>query len=212
MLARVFDMFTRVAPRQDHRVGGLGIGLTLVRRLVELHGGRASAYSRGPGQGSTFTISLPLLHVVHGTRAPGAAPAPAPPAGPILAQGARPRVLVVDDNKDAAETIAALIGRLGADVRIAHDGPRATEMAPAFEPHLVLLDIGLPGMDGYETARRLRQAAGLEARLVALTGYGSPQDRERALAAGFEEHLVKPLTLAAIQELLRKVAAMHAPS
>jgi signal transduction histidine kinase/ActR/RegA family two-component response regulator len=208
MLSRVFDMFAQVPSAQTRSQGGLGIGLTLVRRLVELHGGRVSAYSRGEGQGSTFTVSLPLvmLPVPAPAAVPVAAAVPLPdrtapaPAGPA-------RVLVVDDNRDGAESMAALIQMMGADVRIAHDGPQALHLAQAQLPDLILLDIGLPGIDGYETARRLRRLPGLQARLVALTGYGAAQDRERAMSAGFDEHLVKPLAPAALQALLLQLAA-----
>jgi signal transduction histidine kinase/ActR/RegA family two-component response regulator len=213
MLTRVFDMFTQVAPAHARSVGGLGIGLTLVRRIVELHGGRVSAYSRGPGQGSTFTVSLPQLSGVAAGPPPAAPPATAgaPPAS-AHQDGKRPLVLVVDDNRDAAETVAALMERLGAKVRIAHEGAEALRVVADFGPDLILLDIGLPGMDGYEIVRRLRALPGLRARVVALTGYGAPQDRERALAAGFDDHVVKPLSLPAIQALLREGAAMQADS
>jgi signal transduction histidine kinase/ActR/RegA family two-component response regulator len=208
MLSRVFDMFTQVHSSQARSQGGLGIGLTLVRRLVELHGGRVSAYSRGVGQGSTFTVSLPQVAM---TAPPP--PQSAPPATAPVADGrVRPCVLVVDDNLDGAETMAALIDMMGGASRVAHDGGEALRLVPEIEPQLVLLDIGLPGMDGYETARRLRELPGRPFRLVALTGYGSTQDRERALAAGFDQHLVKPLSPDAMQDLLRQVAAMHAPS
>jgi CheY-like chemotaxis protein len=209
MLSRVFDMFAQVPSAQARSQGGLGIGLTLVRRLVELHGGRVSAYSRGEGQGSTFTVSLPLLMLP--APEPAAPPLPAPPARAPGLAGAR-RVLVVEDNRDGAETMAALMEMMGADVRIAHDGPEALRLAQVQLPHLILLDIGLPGIDGYETARRLRGLPDLHARLVALTGYGAPQDRERAMRAGFDEHLVKPLAPTALQALLLQLEAMHEPS
>ena len=204
MLSRVFDMFTQVPAAQVRSQGGLGIGLTLARRLVELHGGRITAHSRGEGQGSTFTVSLPQL-VTGAARTPQQQE---PTAGHAPA-GGRPRVLVVDDNVDGAEAMAALIDHMGAEVRIAGDGQQALREAVAFEPHLVLLDIGLPGMDGYETARRLRGLPGRQARLIALTGYGSAQDRERSLAAGFDEHLVKPVPAERMQRLLHELGAMH---
>jgi CheY-like chemotaxis protein len=144
-------------------------------------------------------------------------PLPEPPAPPLPDQSAAAptgstRVLVVDDNRDGAESMAALIQMMGATVRTAHDGQEALRMAESQLPHLILLDIGLPGMDGYETARRLRRLPGLHARLVALTGYGAPQDRERAMGAGFDQHLVKPLAPAALQELLLQLEATHEPS
>ena len=205
MLSRVFDMFTQVSTAASRSQGGLGIGLTLARRLVELHGGRISAYSRGEGLGSTFTVSLPQV-VAPAAPAPAKAPAVQDVAA---APGARPRVLVVDDNRDGAESLVALLACMGAEARVAHDGAAALELAPLFDPHLVVLDIGLPGMDGYETARRLRQLPQLRAKLVALTGYGAPQDRERAMAAGFDEHRVKPLSPEAAHGLLQQLTAMH---
>jgi signal transduction histidine kinase/ActR/RegA family two-component response regulator len=209
MQARVFDMFTQAPGTLARSNGGLGIGLTLVRRLVELHGGRVTAYSRGLGHGSTFTVSLPQVTLP----APAAAhpPAPAEPAVPGRAT-ATSRVLVVDDNGDAADTLGALMQVMGAEVRVAHAGSEALAVAQLFSPDLILLDIGLPGMDGYETARRLRQLPDLHARLVALTGYGSAQDREKALAAGFDDHLVKPLSAEGTQALLEQAAAMHGAS
>ncbi len=207
MLSRVFDMFTQVPGARARSQGGLGIGLTLARRLVELHGGRMTAHSRGEGRGSTFTVSLPQLVVgqarTHPEQGPVAVRAPAGGGRDRL------RVLVVDDNVDGAEAMAALIGYMGAEVRIAGDGRQALREAAAYEPRLVLLDIGLPGMDGYETARCLRDLPGMRARVVALTGYGSVQDRERALAAGFDDHLVKPVPVDRMQRLLQEVEAMH---
>jgi signal transduction histidine kinase/ActR/RegA family two-component response regulator len=208
MLGRVFDMFMQIPGARSRSLGGLGIGLTLARRLVELHGGRLSAYSRGEGQGSTFTLSLP--HVA--LPAPPAVRSPPPAPRREEPPGAQARVLVVDDNRDGADTLAALLDMMGAQVRVAHDGQQALDAAAAFLPDLVLLDIGLPGMDGYETARRLRQQAGSQPRVVALTGYGAPQDRERALEAGFDEHLVKPVLPGVMQALLQQLAALREPS
>jgi signal transduction histidine kinase/ActR/RegA family two-component response regulator len=206
MLTSVFDMFMQVPSSRSLSAGGLGIGLTLARRLAELHGGRISAYSRGMGHGSTFTVSLPQVQVAAGP----ARSAPTPPRQPAVpTTGPRPRVLVVEDNRDGAETLVALIGYMGGTAKAAADGPEALRIAAEFEPHLVLLDIGLPGIDGYETAARLRRLPGFDARLVALTGYGSAQDRERALAAGFDEHLVKPLSPDAMRDLLRRLPAMQ---
>ena len=198
MLTRIFDTFTQVPGSLANAQGGLGIGLTLVRRLVELHGGRVAAYSRGEGQGSTFTVSLPQV-------AAPAVQAPAVPARPNEPADApcAARVLVVDDNRDAAETLVAVLQLMGAECRLAHDAAEALRLAQQFGPHLVVMDIGLPGMDGYEAARRLRELPGMTARLVALTGYGSAEDRERALAAGFDQHFVKPVSVDAIRTLLR---------
>ncbi|MDB5899808.1 MAG: hypothetical protein JWP41_3410 [Ramlibacter sp.] len=209
MLPRVFDMFTQVPGTLARSHGGLGIGLTLVRRLVELHGGRVSAYSRGLGHGSTFTVSLPQLAQSAAAPLPTAAPADGALTTGAVAGATPSRVLVVDDNPDAADTMASLMEVFGAEVRTAREGAQALALAENFAPDLILLDIGLPGMDGYETARRLRQIPSLHARLVALTGYGSPQDREKALAAGFDEHLVKPLSPEGTRALLAHAAAMH---
>jgi signal transduction histidine kinase/ActR/RegA family two-component response regulator len=214
MLTRVFEMFTQVPASQSHSAGGLGIGLTLVRRLVELHGGRVSAYSRGTGQGSTFTVSLPQI-----VRPPTALRTSRPlssggqeAATRSFAANAGLRVLVVDDNQDGGATMLTLVELMGPQARLAHDGVAALEIAATFDPHLILLDIGMPGMDGYETATRLRELPGMQARLVALTGYGSAHDRERALQAGFDDHLVKPLPPQAMEALLKDLRAMHEPS
>ncbi|MBI2771607.1 MAG: response regulator [Burkholderiales bacterium] len=203
MLSRVFDLFEQVPVSLDRSQGGLGIGLTLVRTLTELHGGIVTAHSVGLGHGSTFTVTLPLVQAP----APGAA---APSHGALHAADAR--VLVVDDNADGAESMAEMLRFMGAQARVARDGAQALEMAPGFAPDLVLLDIGLPGMDGYEVARRLRELPGLKPRLVALTGYGSPQDRELSRAAGFDEHLVKPVAIEGIERLLRSLGFAGAPA
>ena len=172
-----------------------------MKTLVELHGGTIEAHSRGPGTGSEFVMRLPVL--------PAAAERPVEPRrdGPVGAEGSPPRrrILVVDDNVDAATSLARLLSRLmGQEVRVAHDGPTALEVAGAFRPELVLLDIGMPGMDGHEVARRLRGRPEFEETLiVALTGWGQEADVERSRAAGFDHHLVKPANPEAILELLR---------
>jgi PAS domain S-box-containing protein len=183
LLPKVFDLFVQADDSLDRAAGGLGIGLTLVRRIVELHGGRVEAASAGPGQGSRFTVRLPATMV-----------APAPAARSVVpANGAR-RVLVVEDNADAREMLCQLVRLLGHEVHEAADGLGAVEQALRLLPDLTLVDIGLPGMDGYEVARRIRaETAGRHLRLVAVTGYGLREDRERALRAGFDEHLVKPV-------------------
>lgn len=199
MLSRVFDLFTQVPVGLDRAQGGLGIGLTLVRTLVELHGGHVSAHSVGLGQGSTFTVSLPLV----------AAPRLALPQAPTQATAAcRLTVLVVDDNSDNADSLAEVLRMLGAHALVARDGVEALDVAQRHTPDLVLLDIGLPGMDGYETARRLRSQATAPIRLVALTGYGSPEDHQRSRAAGFDAHHVKPISLETIEKLLAGVVAV----
>ncbi|WP_071325041.1 hybrid sensor histidine kinase/response regulator [Janthinobacterium sp. 1_2014MBL_MicDiv] len=195
-IATVFDMFTQVGQNMGRAQGGLGIGLSLVRRLAELHGGSATAASPGAGLGSTFSVRLPLLAV-----APAAPAETAIPAYP--ASGRHFRVLVVDDNVDAADTLAAVLDMMGHATQVAHDGAQALAMAPHFLPDVIFLDIGLPGMNGYEVARALRQTpAGAAAVLVALTGWGAENDRSQSSAAGFDHHLTKPANLLAIGELL----------
>ncbi len=196
MLCTIFDLFEQV-PGSLHRApGGLGIGLTLVRTLVELHGGQVVARSEGIGRGSEFVVTLPLVDAVQAPVRPDPSP------DERLAAG----ILVVDDNVDAAETLAEILRLFGASVSVAHDGAQALEMgARTPHPQLVLLDLGLPGMDGYETAREWRKRFGASAKLVALTGYGSPDDRRRTAQAGFDDHLVKPVTVDAVTALLRDV-------
>jgi len=187
LLPRVFDLFTQGEQGMDRHAGGLGLGLAIVKTLVQLHGGSVAAASDGPGCGARFSVRLPL--------APQAAVLQKSD-GPAATSTARPaRILVVDDNADAAETLAALLNDAGHDVGIAPDGPAALESLDAFAPEIALLDIGLPGMDGYELAGRLRSDPRLPGlRLVALTGYGRDLDRARALATHFDEHLVKPVS------------------
>jgi two-component system CheB/CheR fusion protein len=198
MQARVFDLFMQADRATDRAQGGLGIGLTLVRRLVELHGGRVRVFSPGPGQGSEFTVRLPLA-------APAAAetPAPAVPAAEPAPSGGRPkRVVVVDDNRDGAESLAMLLRLWGHDVLVAHDGPTALVKVKEERPDVVLLDIGLPGMDGYQVARRLREHGSGRPVLVALTGFGHEDARRRSREAGFDHHLTKPVDPADLQRLL----------
>ena len=188
-LATVFDMFSQLEPALERSKGGLGIGLALVRGIVELHGGSVHADSPGPGLGSTFTLRLPL--------AASAVCPPAPEARAPTASGAAPapvRVLVVDDNEDAAETLAMTLELHGCDVRTAATAARALDVLPGFAPAVALLDIGLPDMNGYELARRLRLLpSGAALTLIATTGWGQQKDRERAFAAGFDHHLTKPI-------------------
>jgi signal transduction histidine kinase/DNA-binding response OmpR family regulator len=208
MLGSIFDLFTQVDHSLDRSQGGLGIGLTLVRRLVELHQGQVEAHSDGPGQGSEFVVRLPLRRE-EGTRLlqdtgemPSLAHAAAVPRAPSR------RVLVVDDNRDAAESLALLLSVAGHQTRVCHDGPSAVAAAAEFRPEAVLLDIGLPGMDGYEVARRLRAEPAMpRALLIALTGYGQLEDQRRAHEAGFDHHLVKPADLDALAALLASPAA-----
>jgi signal transduction histidine kinase len=190
MLSQVFELFTQA----ERSRGGLGIGLPLARGLVRLHGGTVVADSQGPGKGSTFTVRLPGLRE---EAAGGCGDFEFPTAR------AAHRILVVDDKKDAADSLAVLLRLTGHEVHTAYDGPTALEEARAFRPELMILDIGLPGLDGYEVARRVRQTPGLErVRLAALTGYGRPEDVARGRAAGFDHHLVKPADPQALRGLL----------
>jgi len=201
-LNKLFDIFTRGERSSRRNQSGLGIGLALVRRLTEMHGGRVEATSEGVGKGSCFSVRLPLT-----ARNVTAARKMRPDAANIASLG----VLVVDDNRDAAESLAMLLRTTGADVHVAHDGPAALEEFELREPHVVLLDIGMPDMDGYEVARRLREISNPQrVAIVALTGWGQDEDRQRVRAAGFDHHLVKPVELASLQALLTSLAAARA--
>jgi len=191
MLPRVFDLFVQADRSLERSAGGLGIGLTLVRQLVQLHGGTVEAASAGPGRGSTFTVRLPILE----------APAASDDAARPAVTGAPRRVLVIEDHDDAREMLRNLLLLLGHEVHEACDGASGIEEARRLRPDAALIDIGLPGIDGYEVARRIR-AEVPGARLVAVTGYGQPEDRERALDAGFDVHLVKPIDPEQLQRLL----------
>jgi signal transduction histidine kinase/DNA-binding response OmpR family regulator len=210
MLGTVFDLFTQGDHSLDRSAGGLGIGLTLVHRLVGLHGGTVTAASDGPGCGSEFTIRLPLVAETgiatmstNGSH-PIQAAAPPPAGDPCHGR----RVLVVDDNVDGADSLGRLLQLDGHHVRLAHDGPTALAAADEFRPDAIVLDIGLPGMDGFEVARRLRGRVDTPpAMLVAVTGYGRTEDRRRSREAGFDHHLVKPVDLDQLRELLVAGAA-----
>ncbi|MCA1857839.1 PAS domain-containing protein [Massilia oculi] len=195
LTGRVFDLFAQAARSSDRSQGGLGLGLALVRNLVELHGGAVGCSSPGPGKGSTFVVTLPLLE--------GGVPE-ATPAGPAgTAQRGALTVLIVDDNVDAAETLGLLLAAQGHEVVVEHEPLRALERARSVAPDVCLLDIGLPGIDGRELARRLRaQPETAGALLVAVTGYGQQHDRDEALAAGFQHHLVKPVDVDALLRVL----------
>jgi signal transduction histidine kinase len=198
MLATVFDMFTQVDKSLERSQAGLGVGLTLARRLVELHGGTLEAHSRGQGQGSCFVIRLPLAaDIAHDD---GQLPCPADE--PLLVCH---RILLADDNIDFALTLATLLRGLGHEILVTHDGEQALQAADGFRPDFAFLDIGLPKRNGYELARGLRESA-ITARtiLVAVTGWGQEKDRQLAAQAGFDHHLVKPVQLAQIQEILRQ--------
>jgi len=207
----IFRIFVQAERTPDRRGAGLGLGLTLVRRLVELHQGTVHASSEGLDRGSRFVVRLPALP-------PGTVPERAPDSG-RSAEGpsANHRILVVDDNVDAAESSAAVLRLDGHEVQVAWDGPAALQAAEHFRPDVVLLDIGLPGMDGYEVARRLRTMPVLaDVVLIALSGYGGEQHAERCRQAGFDCHLVKPAALEQLEALIescrsRRTAASNAP-
>jgi CheY-like chemotaxis protein len=190
MLGRVFDAFVQQPQTIDRSGGGLGLGLAIVRSLIEMHGGRVRAESLGVGCGSAFVVELPIAK---GRRSEVAKP----PKVTIAGFPNRRRVLVVDDNEDAAEMLAGALVQLGYDVAVAHDGPSALERSRQFDPDVALLDIGLPVIDGYEVAEQLRLQAegGRNIWLIAVTGYGQEADRVRSDRAGFERHLVKPIDL-----------------
>jgi PAS domain S-box-containing protein len=198
-IGSVFEMFTQVRSSLDRAQGGLGIGLSLVRRLVELHGGRVSATSEGRGSGSTFTVRLPLSNresVDAQQRGGGDEEAGAFAQRPL-------RVLVVDDNADAAESLVELLRLLGHTTRMAHDGPQGYHVAQEFVPDLAFLDIGLPGMSGHDVARAIRRTAGLEhVVLIALTGWGAASDMTQSQEAGFDQHLTKPVSFEALEQAL----------
>jgi signal transduction histidine kinase/CheY-like chemotaxis protein len=195
-LPQIFDMFNQAAPALDRSQGGLGIGLFLVKSLVDMHGGSVQAASAGSGRGSEFTVRLPAA-------APGEA-APAS-ARPRARDGEHRRILVADDNADAADSLAAMLRLSGYDVAVARDGEEALALAGEFRPALALLDIGMPKMSGYEVARRIRAAAwGQAMALVAVTGWGQEEDKRRAADAGFNRHLTKPLDAGRLDEVLRQ--------
>jgi CheY-like chemotaxis protein len=206
MLERVFDLFAQADGSLDRAKGGLGIGLTLVRRLVELHGGDVEAQSAGLAQGSTFQVRLPRI-----TRAltPASARRPIRILNPLQRHY---EVLIVEDNPDSRELLALLLERLGHRVYSAEDGPSGVAEALARRPDVLLVDIGLPGLDGYGVARRVRNELGHEVYMIALTGYGQPDDRRRALDAGFDAHFTKPLDMQAIDELLSREQLVSAAS
>ncbi|HEU0202274.1 MAG TPA: PAS domain S-box protein [Burkholderiaceae bacterium] len=199
LLPRVFDLFVQGEHALARSQGGLGIGLTLVKRLVEMHDGTVSAASAGDGQGSEFQIRMPALT----EEAQGAARA-APPTAQALAGR---RVLVVDDNIDAAESIARILRLFGHEVQCQYDGPSALAAVPAYRPDIIVLDIGLPGMDGYQVARELRAMKGLgRVQILAITGYGQEDDRRRSREAGFDQHLTKPVDPALLESIVGAVS------
>ena len=206
MQEAVFDLFAQVDHSLHRAQGGLGIGLALVRKLIAMHGGTIEAKSPGLGLGSTFVVHLPVGRPKEAlSAAPTGRPAPASPS-------TSRRVLVVDDNEDGAEMLATMLSLAGHDTRTAHDGPAALEMASSFLPEVVFLDIGLPGMSGYEVAEALRADARLaDITLVALTGWGGDDDKRKSQEAGFDVHLTKPVDGAAVEEVLRNPAPRRSP-
>jgi CheY-like chemotaxis protein len=197
-------MFVQVDKSLERAQGGLGIGLSLVKRLVELHGGSVEGHSKGLGAGSKFVVRLPAAEDHAALDALGR-------REPLT--GSRPvvrRILVADDNEDAAMSLALILSMLGHETRTARNGLEALEIAEQFQPEVVLLDIGMPKLNGYDTARRLRQKTdGAQLLLVALTGWGQEADRLRSTDAGFDSHLIKPVDVAQIQRLLTEKRSQH---
>ena len=201
MLPRIFDLFVQAERRLDRSVGGLGVGLTLVQKLVEMHGGTVEARSPGPGKGSEFIVRLPCVPA-------RAVPAPGWAADYRREKRVPLRVLIADDNPEAADALGMLLEMDGDEVRVAYDGLSVLREAEAFRPNVVLLDIGMPGLDGHEVARRLRASESTkDFRLIAISGWGTPEDRKLSYDAGFDHHLVKPFDLGALDSLLRSFGA-----
>jgi signal transduction histidine kinase len=202
MLPRIFDMFAQVDRTLKRSQGGLGIGLTLARTLMEMHGGRIEAHSGGLGQGSEFILRIPLAQDDISTTVDQQTQ-----NGRKHAQLHQQRVLVVDDNRDAADSLCLLLKFLGAAACVVYDGPSALKALRLYRPSMVFLDIGMPGMDGYEVARHMRQSTEQNGvKLIAMTGWGQEEDRRRSEAAGFDRHLVKPVNAEALQALLDSLA------
>ncbi len=196
-LPRMFEMFSRGDRASGRAQGGLGIGLALARRLAEMHGGRLDAHSDGPGKGSEFTVRLPLA----ANQRPDATT-----DGDVQVAIPQKRILVVDDNRDAGDSLGMILNFLGADVRVVEDGQAALHALESYDPSVILLDIGMPGMDGYEVARTIRaRFPQRRPTIVALTGWGQDEDRRRAQDAGFDHHLIKPAEIAALQALLASI-------
>lgn len=195
MLERIFDLFVRADSSVERSSEGLGIGLTLTKQIVEAHGGKIKAFSAGKNRGSEFVMQLPKEGKKKSEQHAGK-------ASESGTNASRMRVLVVDDNRDAADSMAAMLGILGNEVRAVYNGPDVPPAVENFRPQLVFLDIGMPGMSGYDVCRELRGAGHDAIRIVALTGYGQESDREQTREAGFDEHLVKPISLDSLQQAL----------
>jgi CheY-like chemotaxis protein len=201
LLPHVFDLFVQGEQAGGRSQGGLGIGLTLVKNLVELHGGTVEAESPGIGQGAVFTVRLAVMQDAQDAPVPGERLVHRAPSSGR-------RVLVVDDNRDAAESLAMLLRAKGHEVHVAYDGASALRLAQAHYPAIVFLDLGMPGMDGYEVARRMRETPALAGTvLAALTGWGQAEARRRSAHAGFQHHLVKPPDAEALEKLLAQLEA-----
>jgi PAS domain S-box-containing protein len=198
-LGRVFEMYTQIDESPERGQGGLGVGLALSRTLIEMHGGQIEARSEGPGRGSEFTVRLPIVV------APEPEPSPVPLGPTSLPSPTGFRILIADDNADSAMLLAWALRRAGHDVRIANDGITAVETATSFRPKLAILDIGMPGLSGYEAASRIRSRLGAEIVLVAVTGWGQEDDKRRAAEAGFDHHLTKPVDLASIEQVVSQL-------
>jgi PAS domain S-box-containing protein len=200
MLPRIFEMFAQVDRSLEHSKGGLGIGLALVRRLIEMHGGSVNAHSDGPGRGSTFTIRIPTIGSMNATKEPKS-------SRDLRSEvGSGFRVLVVDDNIDSAESLSRILEMLGYEIRTQNDGLGAVIEAATFAPRAILLDIGLPKLNGYEAAKRIRaEANGRDLLLVALSGWGQDEDRRKSKEAGFDYHFVKPVDIDMLTDLLSRV-------
>jgi CheY-like chemotaxis protein len=216
MMPRVFTLFAQASPALERSEGGLGIGLALVRGLVELHGGSVSAHSAGIGKGSEFVVRLPIGQdegedediAAAGNAAPAEQAGPPEDAGGPAATHKPLRLLVADDNRDSAATCAALLEASGHEVSVAHTGREAFDLACRVQPDALLLDIGMPELNGYQLAQRIRATGwGRRATLIAITGWGLEEDKRRALAAGFDEHLTKPFDPTGLELLLRRAAA-----
>jgi CheY-like chemotaxis protein len=205
MLPRVFDMFTQVGRSLEQTEGGLGIGLALAKRLVEMHGGTIEARSEGLGKGSEFIVTLPMA--LHDQAQPPVA-SETRPSKPV-----RRRILVADDNRDVTEAFQVMLQTLGHEVEVAHDGLDAIHKAATFRPEIVVLDVGMPKLNGYETARRLRaQPGGSDLVLIAVTGWGGDSDKHKSADAGFDVHLVKPVDPVALGHTLNSIRSSRRES